>query len=1090
MKRMKKYINFFVLCMGVMLLFNNKVFATEITNEQLLPDCSWYGDGSASEYIVSDVEDLLGFASIVNGHASGDTLKDSFKNKTIVLNSNVDLTDVTWIPIGSSNYSNDPSNVTTKMFEGTFDGGNCVIKGLNATNYIPEVTDIGEGEYSFGFFGYVHGGSIKNINFSDVNIICNEKDVDGTTVYGAGVATLIGQYVPGNGVTSVIENCHVLSGVVEASNNMGGLIGYCKIFGESIEIDLNIKRCTNSATVIAEARDAGGIMGLFQNAANHTGSVKFENCINFGNVTTEDGGGSSCAAGILARDNSSNSRTFKIYFVNCINEGKITVIGQNSAEVHASGIGNVYYGSGSYLIAKNCTNSGDTVVEGTPSDIFADGIFAFVPTRTQSICFNLGTVVRTDEKVRITYDSNGAEFLTTYKDFAKNTEVTISNTTAVPTRVGYTFLGWNTKSDGTGTFYKDGEKITLIDSIILYAQWGKMNETWGVISVLDEIYTGMEIKPNVVVINSLGEVIEDGYDVAYSNNVIDVGSVTITVNYNNEVIEVNFNILKDEYPSLSIMGATINYGESYSITAVAKTQSENEIVGDNIIELMYYSDEACNKKLDTAPVDAGKYYVKARLKATNNYAESFSNEVATIEIKKSTPTLAVSISDWVYGEEASVPTITENSNNGTVVYYYKNVESGDSEYITKAPENAGKYILKAVIEESLNYNEVSTTAEFFINKKAILANMIVLDKSVFEYDGTLKTPQVVVKDFINGQEQILIEDTDYIIDGNSEISGDAVKEYVIKITGIGNYSGDAMTNWKIEKAAVVVNRKPSSSKTYQIKINIDGEGDVRVSDKTPRENQIVNVELVPTEDYELTDIKILDEKGNELKLNKNGDNKYKFIQKDEKVVINVLFEKIVEEDSNEKDDSKNELKFTDVKQNDWYYESVNYIVNNKLMNGVSEESFDPLGSTTRAMFITVIWRLENSPVVNYYIDAEDVENDMWYTEAIRWALAEKIIEGYGDRKIGCNDVISREQIVTILYRYANYKKIDTEIKQEIELTFNDESLISEWAKDAFYWAIENETISGRPFMMLAPKDKSTRAELATMIMRFDNILNK
>ena len=792
---MKKIINRLLLCLCAVILIKNQVIANEI-NEQPVPDYSWYGDGSKVEYTISDINDLIGFANIVNGNAQN-IEKDTFLNKIIKLEKNIDLTNVTWTPIGSSMYVHDALDESTKKFEGTFDGGNFIIKGLNTDNYIPASSDVGAGEYSFGLFGYAHGANFKNVRLSHVDIEGCDKEADGTIVGGSGVAALVGYYVPMDGATSVIENCHVLSGTVKATNNMGGLIGFCEIHGNSVEIDITIKKCTNRANVITQAREAGGIFGLFQNANSDTGTIKFENCINEGSVTTEDGGVSSCAAGIFGRDNSSPSANLKIYFEKCINTGKITTIGRKNSEVHASGIANVYYSNGSTMIAKNCTNLGEIVVEGTPSDIFIDEIFAYVQKRTQSTCYNLGKITNIEEKIRITYDSNGGDFSTTYQELAKGDEVKISNTVAVPIREGYTFLGWNTKADGTGTFYKDESKATFNDFTVLYAQWGKMSETWGVIDILDEVYTGKEIKPNVVVVDDNGEIISNGYDIEFSDNLVDVGIKKVIVTYNNENIEMEFNILKDEFPTLFVEDVLTEYGTKYSVSVSAYTSAGNEILEDDSVELMYYTDSECNLRLDSLPEESGIYYVNAKLLESSNYAESFSSEPAMIEISKVTPSIKVKISDWTYGEAANEPIVVKNSSNSEVVYYYKLIDADDSEYVAEVPNSAGNYILKAVIEESNNYNEVNTYVEFCINQKTLLDGMITLDNNTFMYDGTIKTPKVTLMDIINEEPKILLEGVDYVFDIDSENAGIDIKDYEIKIVGIGDYTGTILTTWKI-----------------------------------------------------------------------------------------------------------------------------------------------------------------------------------------------------------------------------------------------------------------------------------------------------
>ena len=440
-------------------------------------DIYYNQDSKEIIYPIHNVDELLAFAKIVNGTAEG-VQKDTFLGKKVVLKSDIDLTNVDWTPIGSSMYDHLPTDPTTKMFEGSFDGENHIIKGLSTGTYVPSSDDVSSSEYSFGLFGYVYGADIKNVKLEQVNITGCEKTVNGNTTYGAGVAALVGYYVPKSGKESVIENCHVLSGNVTATNNMGGLIGYMRADGAN-NLDVTIKNCSNAASVTSKARDGGGIVGLMNVAnADDTGYIRIKNCTNTGNITVESGGSSSCAAGIVGSDNSHNSRKNVIVSIeNCINSGNIVSEGVTNGETHAAGIACTYYSSGSWMITKNCTNNGNVTISGGASDNYAGGILSYCQIRTMSGCYNNGIVTLPNTNaIRVTYDCNGADdgLTTTYIDTTVGTEITLSNNDIL-TKEGYTFAGWNTKADGSGTHYDDGSKASFTNSLILYAQWSTNN---------------------------------------------------------------------------------------------------------------------------------------------------------------------------------------------------------------------------------------------------------------------------------------------------------------------------------------------------------------------------------------------------------------------------------------------------------------------------------------------------------------------------------------------------------------------------------------------------------------------------------------
>lgn len=181
------------------------------------------------------------------------------------------------------------------------------------------------------------------------------------------------------------------------------------------------------------------------------------------------------------------------------------------------------------------------------------------------------------------------------------------------------------------------------------------------------------------------------------------------------------------------------------------------------------------------------------------------------------------------------------------------------------------------------------------------------------------------------------------------------------------------------------------------------------------------------------------------------------------------------------DESK--IGFVDVKENDWFYKSVQFALKNNLFKGTSETKFGAKNDMTRAMLVTVIYRMEGSPAVTDASKFTDVKAGQWYEKPVVWADANKIVSGYSDTKFGTNDSITREQIAVILYRYAKLKGYDMNASVNFD-SYTDKTLVSSYATDAMKWAIENNIISGRTATTLAPKGTATRAEVATMLMRF------
>lgn len=180
--------------------------------------------------------------------------------------------------------------------------------------------------------------------------------------------------------------------------------------------------------------------------------------------------------------------------------------------------------------------------------------------------------------------------------------------------------------------------------------------------------------------------------------------------------------------------------------------------------------------------------------------------------------------------------------------------------------------------------------------------------------------------------------------------------------------------------------------------------------------------------------------------------------------------------------------FVDVNTGDWFVDAVRWAYRNGVMNGTSPKYFTPNGNTTSAMVVTMLWRLENSPSVDYAMTYTDVESEAWYTEAVRWASANGIVVG-DNGKFAPNNAVTREQLVTMLYRYAKYKGINVSVGEDTNiLSYSDAPDVAEYAIPAMQWAcgagIVSGTTKGTRELLLAPQDASSRAVVATMLMRF------
>ena len=182
------------------------------------------------------------------------------------------------------------------------------------------------------------------------------------------------------------------------------------------------------------------------------------------------------------------------------------------------------------------------------------------------------------------------------------------------------------------------------------------------------------------------------------------------------------------------------------------------------------------------------------------------------------------------------------------------------------------------------------------------------------------------------------------------------------------------------------------------------------------------------------------------------------------------------------DGSQPALPFKDVKEGSWYYDHVKYCYDNGLMEGMTKDTFAPLSNTTRAQFATVLWRLagkEPPKGDNPFTDCQK----HWAKDAITWAYENEIVNGMDAKTFAPNDNVTREQMVAMLYRYMKNPAVTGDLS-----AFKDAGSVSGYAVNAFIWATQNGIVEGRTADTLAPKEFATRAELATILHRFDLML--
>ncbi len=269
----------------------------------------------------------------------------------------------------------------------------------------------------------------------------------------------------------------------------------------------------------------------------------------------------------------------------------------------------------------------------------------------------------------------------------------------------------------------------------------------------------------------------------------------------------------------------------------------------------------------------------------------------------------------------------------------------------------------------------------------------------------------------------------------------------------------------------------SSTPTYSVILpgRVEG-GTVTAKKSYAEEGETFRFTVTPDEGWELDTLSVTDNRGTELDVKYEGDSVYSFKMPARRVEIQVSFREIPPES----------LPFTDIADNAWYADAVRYVYEHGLMAGTSATTFAPDVTTSRAMIATILWRMAGSPVVNYAMNYTDVAQGQWCSEAIRWATSEGIVGGYGNGLFGTNDPITREQLATMLWRYAQTEGYDVSVGENTNiLSYTDVADLSEYAISAMQWAVGAGIINGTgDGSTLSPQGQATRAQAAVMLTRF------
>lgn len=289
-----------------------------------------------------------------------------------------------------------------------------------------------------------------------------------------------------------------------------------------------------------------------------------------------------------------------------------------------------------------------------------------------------------------------------------------------------------------------------------------------------------------------------------------------------------------------------------------------------------------------------------------------------------------------------------------------------------------------------------------------------------------------------------------------------------------SYSGWYTFTMPNEDVTINVDFRSGVHKVYVDKVT---DGKLTVSDDWAKYGQIVYITAVPDYGCTLSSLSVRTATGDSVRVyNAQKAGTYYFYMPDQYVSVSAVFT-----------GKYTSLPFNDVSYGDWYYNAVQFVYSKGIMDGVDYYKFAPNGTITRGMIVTMLWRMAGEPFEMPVTSFTDVEIGRYYTTAVAWACRNGIADGMGESTFGPNDAITREELVTLLYRYAQYfghSCIGTSIEG-----FADAGSVSSYAYNAMCWAYKAGVVTGTTGSRLNPQGTASRAEAAQMIMSFYSFLN-
>lgn len=1056
------------------------------------------GDGTpSSPYLISNAQDLFDLAEEVNNGTS-------YERQYFRLTKDIDLEGKAWTPIGD--------RLDQDVFLGTFDGNDRTVSGLR----------VEEAYGSVGLFGFV-GMMSRNITAEVKNLnVVGSVSVARTPAnfYVAGIAGFVGD-------GAKITNCSfegTITATIKSGQSgqgtsktvlIGGIAGYN--FG-------TISKCTVSNSAVSgtnESAEADNDVYVAGIAANNTGGTISECAVNNSIITgtnnSNNQASQSLAGGIAAFNTFSFLGNIKGTIENCkvtggsvstvgtvkvssvggiaaVNEGTVTgcsnsasVTGNNAlpiAQEVSLGSGGVV-GSNKHLV-EGCSNSGSV----TGNGLFTGGVVGYNTTNEETDgtisashntgavegeqyvggvvgnnhtvvedCYNTGEVTSTGDYAGGVVGRNTYYFFNPFDPSMKEWKGKISTSYNTGAVSGGSYVG------GVAGY----NCVTIAQCFNTGSVTGSRNYTGGVVGC-NAYYIDNRFKPAGVVKKYPGEI----------QNTYNAGAVT-GVNY---VGGVFGHLGADASANVCyyLEGTAGSYGQrdfSATVTNVESKTSDQFASGEVafLLDKPNATSHVWGQEIgkDAYPVfikdpsDPSKNVLRVTFKNTvEQYA--YANPNGTVDVPENTDTVpSGKVYCWVdtkgtrYTDTTSIlfdVTLTPVLAY-TIDYEAKTaVAAAGHEISTDGAtwHDATEGPIRIVPGQTLfvKHPDYQTTKETLPSRPAS--------------PGTVRGGTNQITGVTAAMEYRLSGASTWTACTGTAITGLPAGAYQVRIKATS-------TSFASESVTVQVSQyTPPVVPTYPPAVEEPENGTVTTSPSRPKEGDRVTITPKPDEGFEVDEVVVEDADGNEIEVIQNQDGTYSFTQPDGKVTITVTFRC----DGGELCPSDH---LTDVEEDGWYHDAVDYVVEHGIMEGMSPTTFAPRRELTRAEVVQVLYNLEGRPDVT----GENIFTDTakhWAVDPITWAATTGVVDGYGDDTFRPNNPVSRQEFAQMLYRYAKYKGYDLAAEGDLS-QFPDSGKIGEWAEVAMKWANGEGLIQGHENGTIDPTGTTIRAQAASILMRFD-----